>query len=230
MRRIVCRLALAGLVILSGSGVAGAEVLKEDNVHVRTWNAFARHLEQLHRRLTSVEGIEVRTSIGGYAGKPKFYREEDYYLDGRLVSRVQWEREHPENLHAIEVYIRDEQGRVIRDYAAAFLPHYRNAPVQTLITLHRYNGDLHAFRSFDASGYRIVERCDGHRRSQRHHGHPRIPRLLRGSGGEGGEVSPTAITISGEGRGTSGEERRWWLVSERNWLDQKARRRTGIEM
>ncbi|HEB67643.1 MAG TPA: hypothetical protein ENI93_06830 [Gammaproteobacteria bacterium] len=162
MRSIVCRLALAGLVILSGLGVAGAEVLKEDNVHVRTWNAFARNLEQLHRRLTSVEGIEVRTSIGGYAGKPKFYTEEDYYLDGRLISRVQREREHPENLHAIEVYIRDEQGRVIRDYAAAFLPHYRNAPVQTLITLHRYNGDLHAFRSFDASGYRIVERCDGH--------------------------------------------------------------------
>jgi len=162
MRRSVCRLAVAGIIIALGSGIATAEVLKEDNVHVRTWNAFARHLEQLHRQLTSVEGIEVRTSVGGYAGKPKFYTEEDYYLDGRLISRVQRERENPENLHAIEIYIHDEQGRVIRDYAAAFLPHYRNAPVQTLITLHRYNGDLHAFRSFDASGYRIVERCDGH--------------------------------------------------------------------
>ena len=161
MRRTVCRLAVAGIIIALGSGIAVAEVLKEDNVHVRTWNAFVRHLEQLHQRLTSVEGVEVKTSVGGYAGLPKFYKEEDYYLDGRLISRVQWEREHPENLHTIEIYIRDGQGRVIRDYAAAFLPHYRNAPVQTLITLHRYNGDLHAFRSFDASGYRIVERCDG---------------------------------------------------------------------
>ncbi len=158
MRKIACLIAgLALSVVLP----VGAETLKVDNVHVRTWNAFARNLEALHRRLTDADGIEVRTSLGGYAGRPHFYRQKEYYRDGRLVSRVQWETAHPENLHTIEVYIRDGQGRVIRDYAAAFLPDYRNAPVQTLITLHRYNGDLHAFRTFDASGYRIVERCDG---------------------------------------------------------------------
>ncbi len=166
MKRFLRCIAFAGCCSLFAIGTATAEIqaetLKEDNVHVRTWNAFARNLEALHHRLTDgVEGIEVKTSVGGYAGRPKFYREEDYYLEGRLVSRVQRESANPDNLHAIEVYIHDDQGRVIRDYAAAFLPHYRNAPVQTLITLHRYNGDLHAFRSFDASGYRIVERCDG---------------------------------------------------------------------
>ena len=72
-----------------------------------------------------------------------------------------WERENPKQLHSIEVFVHDKQGRVIRDYTAAYLPNYHNAPTQTLISLHRYNGSLHAFRSFDASGYRIIERCTG---------------------------------------------------------------------
>ena len=55
----------------------------------------------------------------------------------------------------------DDQGRVVRDYAAAYLPEGRNAPIQTLINLHAYNGGLHAFRQFDASGSRIYEFCEG---------------------------------------------------------------------
>ncbi|NIP71895.1 MAG: hypothetical protein GWO16_02140 [Gammaproteobacteria bacterium] len=140
-----------------------AQVLTEDKSHVRTWNEFARGCLALHRR--QVEDREVRTEsrAGGYTGNPEFFREVSYYdsASGHLLSRVQWEQAQPERMHAIEVYVRDEQGRVIRDYAAAFLPHYRNAPVQTLINLHNYNGELHSFRQFDASTDRIYEYCEG---------------------------------------------------------------------
>ena len=55
----------------------------------------------------------------------------------------------------------DEEGRLLRDYAASYLPDYRNAPSQTLIFLHRYNDGVHAFRSFDASDDLLYERCEG---------------------------------------------------------------------
>lgn len=48
-----------------------------------------------------------------------------------------------------------------RDFSAAYLPEYRNAPTQTLISFHVYNGLLHAFRSFDATGDHILDRCTG---------------------------------------------------------------------
>ncbi|MCG6886045.1 MAG: hypothetical protein LJE74_02405 [Proteobacteria bacterium] len=147
-------------LVLIGTAQA-AEGMKQDNQHVKTWNAFADKIYQLHRQLTADGAITVKKSLGGYAGNPEFYQQEEYYRAGRLVSRVQWERENPEQLHTIEVYIYDGQGRVARDFVAAYLPTYHNAPTQTLISLHRYNGDLHAFRSFDASGYRIIERCNG---------------------------------------------------------------------
>ena len=86
---------------------------------------------------------------------------EHYDEQGKLLSRVSWEIEIPENIHVIEVYVYNKEGKVIRDYSAAFLPVYRNAPNQTLISLHQYNKNLHAFRSFDASGDRILERCEG---------------------------------------------------------------------
>lgn len=147
-------------LLLTGT-VHAAQALQEDNLHIRTWNAFAENVYQLHLKLTQVEGISKKTRLGGYAQMPEFYREEEYYLGERLVSRVQWENAQPNVLHSIEVFIRDKQGRVIRDFAAAYLPTYHNAPVQTLISLHRYQGQLHAFRTFDASGYRIIERCTG---------------------------------------------------------------------
>ncbi len=139
------------------------QVLEEDGGHVRTWNAFAANLLELHRRQIAGREVEVKHSVGGYAGDPHFYRQVEYYdkASGRLISRLQWERENPEALHAAEVYLYDDRGRVIRDYAVAYLPRYRNAPSQTLIFLHAYHGGLHAFRSFDASGELLFERCEG---------------------------------------------------------------------
>lgn len=150
---------LVGLLLM-GTAYA-AEPMKEDNQHVRSWNAFADNVYQLHQKLSQVDGVSTKTRIGGYAGMPEFYREERFYIGERLISKVQWEKAQENVLHSIEVFIHDDQGRVIRDYIAAYLPTYRNAPTQTLISLHRYHDQLHAFRTFDASGYRIIERCIG---------------------------------------------------------------------
>lgn len=152
-------LCLAGLLPM----VAGAEAIKEDNRHVRTWNEFANNVYKLHQQQISKKATDKKTIIGGYSHLPKFYKEETYYdkKTGKLLGRLQWERENPDTLHTIEVYVHDDQGRVLRDYSAAYLPYYHNAPSQTLISLHKYNEGLHAFRTFDASGDRILERCQG---------------------------------------------------------------------
>lgn len=152
-------ISLLGLLLM-GTGHA-AEPMKEDNQHVRNWNAFANNVYQLHQKQSQMDGVNTRTRLGGYAQMPEFYREEQFYLGDRLISKVRWEKAQQDVLHSIEVFVHDDQGRVIRDYTAAYLPTYRNAPTQTLISLHRYHDKLHAFRSFDASGYRIVERCSG---------------------------------------------------------------------
>lgn len=137
--------------------------MKEDNSHIRRWNGFADKLLQIHRQLIAEQAHTVKTSTGGYPGMAQFYQEEAYYnkQTGKLISRVQWERENRQRMHTIEVYLYDKQGRVSRDYSAAYLPSYRNAPTQTLISLHAYNGKTHAFRSFDATGDHILDRCEG---------------------------------------------------------------------
>lgn len=165
MRRgILSVLAVAALLAAVPAAAAPVvQTMKEDNRHVRVWNRFADEVYRLHRR--QLEGRDIRESaqIGGYANTPRFYREVEYRDadSGRLLSRIRWEREHPDRVHVIEVYVHDAKGRVLRDYTAAYLPHYRNAPTQTLISLHAYHGGLHAFRTFDASGARIFERCEG---------------------------------------------------------------------
>lgn len=141
--------------------VTATEPMKGDSKHVAVWNKFANDSLSLHKKLTAGENIEVKTRVGSYANVKDFYVEHRYYNDGRLISQLQWEKDNPESLHTIEVYVHDEQGRVIRDYTAAYLPFYRNAPTQTLISIHHYNDDLHAFRSFDASGDTVLERCQG---------------------------------------------------------------------
>ncbi|MFV1983745.1 MAG: hypothetical protein ACC657_09425 [Thiohalomonadales bacterium] len=139
-----------------------AESMKEDNVHVRKWNNFATDLYELHKKQTANKKITLKSKKGGYATNKEFYLEKEYFDEqGKLLSRIAWELENPENIHVIEVFIYNKDDKVIRDYSAAFLPEYRNAPVQTLISLHQYNKGLHAFRSFDASGDRILERCEG---------------------------------------------------------------------
>lgn len=143
------------------SATYATEVMKEDNIHVRVWNKFANDSLLLHKKLTKGKNLKVKTSIGSYANVKDFYIEHQYLDNGKLISQVQWEKDDPTTLHTIEVYVYDNKGRVARDFMAAYLPFYHNAPTQTLISIHHYDGDLHAFRSFDASGDMILERCEG---------------------------------------------------------------------
>lgn len=160
------RILLLGMAcLLAGSALYAEEQpsrMREDKTHVQTWNQFVADLLTLHKQKIAGQQINKMSKPGGYASQPDFYTEDEYRDDkGRLISRLQWENKNPDNLHAIELFIYDQQGRVIRDYAGAYLPHYRNAPTQTLLSLHRYNGQLHAFRTFDASAEFMFERCRG---------------------------------------------------------------------
>lgn len=156
-----------GLACVLVPGVQAAEqsrqTMTEDKTHVRTWNDFADACLALHKQQLADNKVREQTRVGGYANRPEFFKEHSYFAadNGALLSRIQWETDNPERMHTCEVYVRDQQGRVVRDYAAAFLPEGRNAPVQTLINLHDYNEGLHAFRQFDANGDRIYEFCEG---------------------------------------------------------------------
>lgn len=150
------------------AAVVGAEPtsLKVDQQQVDQWNAFADELYQLHRHQLSQHPVRTTERIGGYDGyldDPAFYREVRYFdaRSGQLLSRIQWERKRPDVIHMIEVMRYNDQGRVERDYLAAYLPRFRNAPVQTLINFHKYEDGVHGFRQFDASGNRIYEQCRG---------------------------------------------------------------------
>lgn len=159
----------AAMALFSAAAPAKQEMarMKEDATHVATWNNFADNLYQLHQQLIAGRDIRTEEKVGGYGGVarsyPDFYREVKYFhrASGRLVSIIQWEIENPEQIHTIEVFVYDKQGRVVRDYLAAYLPGFRNAPIQTLINFHNHDEELRAFRQFDASGLRIYERCQG---------------------------------------------------------------------
>lgn len=140
-----------------------AESLKEDKQQVKSWNQFADAMYELHQRRMKKYDVITSEKIGGYYNDPDYYREVTYRnkKTGNILSRIQWEKDNPDVIHVIEMFFHDDEGRVVRDYTAAYLPGYRNAPVQALVAFHAYNGDLHAFRSFDANGEAVFERCEG---------------------------------------------------------------------
>lgn len=157
----VCSVVLA----LCAGAAAAAEpgTMKEDKGHVYTWNRFTDDVYALH--LKQLEGRKVRKQeeLGGYAGRPAFYRQETFTDadSGKLLSVIQWQRDRQDTIHSISVYRYDEQGRLWRDYSSTYLPDYRNAPSQTLVFLHRYPAGVYAMRSFDASNDLLYERCEG---------------------------------------------------------------------
>lgn len=156
------RLSLVVLFTFNSISISfAAEPMKEDSTHVRVWNKFMDDSLALHKKITSANNIKIKKRTGSYAQNKDFYTEYRYFKNGRLISQLQWEKDDPEQIHTIEVYVHDENGRVLRDYMGAYLPFYHNAPTQTLISFHHYDGDLHAFRSFDASGDMTLERCVG---------------------------------------------------------------------
>lgn len=159
----------AALLLAVFSAWAANSQIKQmevDEDHVASWNRFAGKVYDLHQR--QIAGREIRrteltgeyngTAASGYA-----YKETSYHdaRTGQLLSRVRVDRDRPGIVHIVEVFIYDEQGRVARDFASIYLPWARNAPIRTLINVHRYSNGLHAYRQFDASGNRIYEQCKG---------------------------------------------------------------------
>ena len=181
---------LAVLLLAGGAGAARIEVRQMDvnDDQVSRWNHFVDHLYRVHLQRVAAREVRTESRIGGYHRHPDFY-EEVRYIDarsGHLLSVILWEREgrglldgllqrfRPEDpqaarrrIHSITVYDYDAEGRVSRDYSGTYLPRHKNAPIQTLIAVHHYNGALHAFRSFDASGARVYEVCRGRYQGRR---------------------------------------------------------------
>lgn len=159
-------LLVAGLILAAQvSSVSGeTRVVDPNTSQVASWNRFVDKLYELHQRQVARAG-KVRQSerVGGYHRLPGFYREVSYFdeSDGRLLGLIRWERAQPKRIHSIDVNVYDAAGRVIRDYSATYLPEGRNSPYQTLVNLHHYVAELHAFRQFDASGNRLYEDCKG---------------------------------------------------------------------
>jgi hypothetical protein len=140
--------------------------LKAKDDQVQTWNDFSAALYTLHQRQVAAHPVRQTKETGQYGGEfaRRFSYTEISYHDtasGKLLGRVRHDRDKPEILHEVEVYLYDEVGRLVRDYAFIYLPWARNAPIRTFINLHRYHGELHGYRQFDASGNRIYEYCRG---------------------------------------------------------------------
>lgn len=160
MKTVSCALAAASLAIAAAAHAQGQSV-QVDEDRVRRSNAFVEEMLRLHEQVLADHEWRSSERLGGYKDLPEFYREVTYRdaKSGRLLSRVQRERTHPERVHGIEVYIYDDEGRLVRDYFAWYLPLYRNAPRQTHINFYSHADGLRGWRQFDGSGLRVYEKC-----------------------------------------------------------------------
>jgi len=135
-----------------------------DGKQVAQWNRFADSLYALHQSFIDNATVQTKEEKGGYGGiaAGDFYTEVSYYdkNTGLLLSKIQWELERPDVIHNIEIFIY-EQGRLVRDYYAGYLPHFRNAPLHTMVNFYGDESGIRSFRQFDASGERIYEQCSG---------------------------------------------------------------------
>lgn len=153
---------LIALITALAGQTSGAQSMQPKQDQVQQSNAFVENLHKLHRQQIDGKKIRETEALGGYKDLPQFYREVSYYdaASGRMLSRIQWERDNPERIHAIEVYVYDNQGRVARDYSAWFLPRFRNAPRETNINFYGYADGVRAWRQFDVFGNRVYEKCN----------------------------------------------------------------------
>lgn len=151
------------LLLLGPAMAKPFDHLQVDQQQVHDWNQFTQRIYELHQQLVQTRDVREERSQGGYYGMKNYFTEVKY-IDRKtkqLLSRIQWENAHPENIHLIEVFVYDAKGEVMLDYLSAYLPQSRNAPIQTLINLHYSDNELKAYRQFDASGNRIYEQCKG---------------------------------------------------------------------
>ncbi len=128
-------------------------------------NGFVEEIYRVHEKRLEKREYYTTEKIGGYGGMTnnlEFYNEINYYdsKTRKLLSTIKWERENPENIHMIDLYIYDEKGRVKRSYSASYLPSRRVSPLETVVTLHFYSNGTHSLREFDAQNVNIYEQCN----------------------------------------------------------------------
>lgn len=172
MQRLLVIIVLCALINLAG--VSQAASINEDMTRRERLNQFVQSLYSFNT--ARIKGLEVivEESTGGYGGVTnnlEFYRAVRYFdkKTGKLLADIKWESENPDNLHTIDVYIYDAQGRIEREYSAAYLPVYRKAPYVTFINIHHYGDGLHGYRQFDFADNRLFEFCAGEYLSQQVH-------------------------------------------------------------
>ena len=159
------------LLLVSVSTASAYENLSiTDNEHARTWKSFAEKVYRLHEKQLSGKSIRTTSEPGGYMNHPNCYVEVSYFDEatGLLLSRIKWRTGQPDSVHVIEVFVYDEQHRLLRDYAVAFVAVFyshlqsgADIPNQALVNLYNHNGSLSAFRSFDANDTFVYEACSG---------------------------------------------------------------------
>lgn len=138
-------------------GLTACPVVAETLGDVQRAQPFTAQLFNLHEKAIASDKVSQTVSEGRYEGemaKSYGYREVIYKLagSGATVSRVRWDSDRSGVLDELAVNVLDDQGRVVRDYQVIYLPWMLNVPVRTFINLHAYNGGLHSYRQFDATG------------------------------------------------------------------------------
>lgn len=160
------------LVAFLASATACNKKTKDDEVlspHLvkmyKNLNGFVDEIYTLHKERLQRREFYTIEEVGGYGGLTndlEFYNKVDYYdsESKQLLSTIKWEKNNPKNIHTIDLYVYDEQGRLKRNYSASYLPSRRISPLETLITLHYYNDIYHSFREFDSSNIQTYEQCN----------------------------------------------------------------------
>ena len=146
--------------------------LQPDLVRAELWNKFAEQVVALNTQRLADRQIKQSEEVeryGGEMGKKYTYREITYVdaSSGQLLGRMRWNQKKSDEVQMAEVYVYDEQGRLLRDYAFMYLPWARGAPIRTFVNLHSHENGLHAYRQFDASGTRTYEHCEGEQNGRR---------------------------------------------------------------
>lgn len=127
------------------------------------WNRFVDGIYALHIKRTNGASIEIKERTGGYFQQKDFFKEQSFYdkKSGKLLSKIQWETKNPKNIHVIQVFLYDNKGRSLRDYAASYRTDDHDDPATTEISLFDHPKGLRAFRQFDASNQISYEDCEG---------------------------------------------------------------------
>ena len=91
------------------ASAASAGAMKEDKQHVNTWNKFAKACLAAHKRRMQEYKVTTTSRMGGYYKQPNYYKEVTYKntADGKILDRIKWEVDRPEDAHVIELYYYD---------------------------------------------------------------------------------------------------------------------------